>query len=499
MRKRLKRAFAATLAGLMKQNGLNHETLTAKLNARGARIRKAAIRAWTSRSDSQLSLPTFVNAVHLRDEFGVSLEYLFGLAGNDAQGDGMLYRILRNPRDRIEENIISVLSRLSAHYADTGRYRQLPLKTMFEFNSPLLGREDSADEIDRHAFHHLLAEDLADLNPKVIRRDDALEERLPKIWWQSGRKSVIEHACVFVLPNSTGQDAHAWNGFAEVMFLRCVADYLERTVFGVNTKIGVAGGKTIAGVFKMLRRTDKLYGCTFFPLIRHGTPSADAPITSSALVSDILFRMGGMGIKMPDGIDRKEEVRLNAETADVLLFSLGGSDYSSIINIIRGIRAAYDPEGRDKPRKAIAGDILFNVFMRSGRLLEEAVSHPEGDALEYAMARELAGPESEDDTGAYAQPRQDYRNYIGDVKFDLGLLKDGSREKPRRIVVVVAGTDKLEILNIFRKVACENNLRITLITEQSLAAGLLAGLEKEEGGRADIPIPPAGETTPAPA
>jgi hypothetical protein len=259
--------------------------------------------------------------------------------------------------------------------------------------------------------------------------------------------------------------------------------------------MGLAGGRTVATLMKLLPRSEKLQGCTFFPLLRPSMQFTDAAVGSAAVISDALFRYGDLGVRMPDEIDRKETIETWVNVADALLFSLGGSERSSIMHLLQSIRSTAAPEDRDKLRGALAGDVLFNVFTKGGRTLEEAARRGSGAPDdERELAEELIGPQAPHaplaSTGGhhkFDRTRLAYARHIADVKLDLAHLQSHAAKPNRRTIVVVAGTDKLDILRIFLARVCGNGMHITLITEQSLAQELIKG--SAAGGKSPGQVP----------
>jgi hypothetical protein len=249
--------------------------------------------------------------------------------------------------------------------------------------------------------------------------------------------------------------------------------------------MGIAGGRTIASVMKLMPRSEKLRGCTFFPLLRPTAQFLDAAVSSAAVISDALFRFGDLGVRMPDDIDKKDVIDAWVNVADVLLFTLGGAQRSSIARLLRRIRRSAAPDEREKIKSLLAGDILFNIYTKSGFTLEEiAGGGVTASAEERALAGEIIGTKDEPDPAVnghakFAACRRDYARYIADARLDLDLLRRHTRRSNRRTIIIAAGIDKLNIMQTFRKRVCEPEMRFTLITDQSLARALVAEMQGE--------------------
>ena len=77
----------------------------------------------------------------------------------------------------------------------------------------------------------------------------------------------------------------------------------------------------------------------------------------------------------------------------------------------------------------------------------------------------------------FAQTREAYAQHIAGVRPALEQIRNHAKKPNRRTILVVAGTDKLDILKIFREKVCESRMHITLVTEQSLAKVAKRGVE----------------------
>ncbi|MBN2036793.1 MAG: hypothetical protein JW768_08640 [Chitinispirillaceae bacterium] len=464
-KKALKNALAITLRQLLKRRGLTVNELAMLLKERGSDIDKFAVRAWLRSSEQRPTLPSAVNLVYLSEVLEVTIEELMDLVPPEGES---FFRKLREPENHLEREILRVISSIQREYASP--VAQEPLVMGNEYTGDDGSLETDAARLDRRAYYYLLANDLVRFNPDAVARDNALEKRLAECWIKKGNGSTLDQSCIYILPNKASGTSHVFNGIAEVVFFRCVAQFLIDHVIRNGATIGIAGGKTVASIMKLLPRSKKLRGCMFFPLLCPGPFFADAPLSGSSVIADLLFRYGDLGVRMPDDVDERENIDMRIQVADALLFSLGGSERSSIFNLLRRIRKTSAPEEQERLKNVCAGDILFHVYTRSGKTLEQARESPEGvDEAEYALARELI-PEAV--SGELTQTQADYKQYVAEARFDLDLLAAHAKRSGRRTVLVVAGTDKLDIVKIFINRICRPEMRITLITEQSLARGI---------------------------
>jgi hypothetical protein len=119
------------------------------------------------------------------------------------------------------------------------------------------------------------------------------------------------------------------------------------------------------------------------------------------------------------------------------------------------------------------------VFTSSGKTLEEALFDRDGvEEGEWKLAQELILPQEAPGSATVppSQTQQGYKRFISDIRVDLDCIKAHAKRPGRRTILVVAGIDKLDIVKVFLKRICENDMRFTLITEQSLARELVAHL-----------------------
>ena len=355
---------------------------------------------------------------------------------------------------------------------------QQPLTTGNEYTADDGSPENDAARLDRRAYYYLLTNDLVRFHPEAIARDTVLENQLIQRWEKKGNGSTLDQACIYRLPNKAFDISYAFNGIAEVVFFRCAAQFLIDHVLRNGATMGIAGGKTVASIMKLLPRTKKLRGCNFFPLLRPAAFFADTPLGGASVIADVLFRCGDLDVRMPDDVDDRKNIEMRINVADALMFSLGGSERSSIFNLLRRIRKTTAPEEQERLKNVLAGDILFHVYTRSGKTLEEATDDRNGVREgEWALARELI-PETTIGGGApqLTQTQAAYKKHISDTRLDLGFLQAHAKRAGRRTILVVAGTDKLDIVKVFINRICGPDMRFTLITEQSLARELAAYL-----------------------
>jgi transcriptional regulator with XRE-family HTH domain len=468
--------LAENLKQTLKRRGMKVSELAELLKNRGSDVNNFAVRAWLRTSERRPTLPSALNLVILSEVLGVSIEELFNLGPYESES---FFRTLREPEDHLEREILRVISSIQKEYhhglCDPSILQQ-PLTTGGEYAHDNGSPESDASRLDRRAYYYLLSNDLVRFNPNAITRDTALEARLIDLWEKKGNGSTLDQACIYRLPNRANNNSYVFNGIAEVVFFRCVAQFLIDHVIMNGATIGIAGGKTVASIMKLLPRTKKLRGCNFFPLLRPAAFFADTPVGGASVIADVLFRYGDLDVRMPDDIDDQKNIEMRINVADALLFSLGGSERSSIFNLLRRIRKTTAPEEQKRLKNVLSGDILFHVFTRSEKTLEEALKDRTGvEESEWALARELIADEG---AAVLSQTQAAYKKFVADTRLDLDMLKAHAKRSTRRTILVVAGTDKLDIMKVFIKRICEADMRFTLITEQSLAfelAGFLSG------------------------
>jgi hypothetical protein len=472
----LKKSLASNLRQILKRRNIKVAELTLLLNEKGSDINDFAVRSWLRQSERRPTLPSCQNLACLSEVLGVSMQELLGM--NSMEGYSF-YQKLREPEDQHEREILNRLSTIRKEYdarAKDPDFKQPPLRTIVEAE---------AGAMERKSYYYLLSNDLVRINPQAVERDTLLEGALSRAWERCGNGSIIDHACVYKLPGKVSDAQQSYRGIAEIVFFRCAAQYLIDNVFRSGCTIGIAGGKTMASIMKLLPRSENLHGCNFFPLATSTSFFSDAPVGSAAVISDLLFRYGDLGIRMPDNIDQKEAIETWVNVADVLAFSLGGAEHSSIFNLLRRIRQTTAPEEREKLRSVLAGDILFQVFTKSGKTLEEIAGDPSNASPdEKSLADELIGLQCSttptvnvNGHAKHVQTRKDYTKLIADTRIDLSIVKRHAKRPNRRTILIVAGADKLPIMQVFRTRICEPAMRFTLITEQSVAQSLLESLD----------------------
>jgi hypothetical protein len=474
-KKSLKSTLAINLRQILKRRGLTVVELTELLRSKGSDINNFAVRAWLRMSEQRPTLPSVLNLVILSETLGVTIEELFNLT---PQESASFFRKLREPEDHLEREIVRVISSIQKEYARSltdPESVQRPLTTDNEYTVDDGSPENDAARLDRRAYYYLLTNDLVRFYPEAIARDTTLEKRLMQCWEKNGNGSVLDQACIYKLPNKAYDNSYPFNGIAEVVFFRCAAQFLIDYVLRNGATMGIAGGKTVASIMKLLPRSKKLRGCTFFPLLRPSAFFTDTPLGGASVIADVLFRYGDLDVRMPDDVDERKNIEMRINVADALLFSLGGSERSSIFNLLRRIRKTTAPEEQERLKNVLAGDILFHVYTRSGKTLEEAYTDRNGvQEGESALARELI-PDMVGEGGVpqLTQMQSAYKKYISDRRLDLNFLRAHAKRTGRRTILVVAGIDKLDIVKVFIQRICEADMRFTLITEQSLARELV--------------------------
>ena len=160
-------------------------------------------------------------------------------------------------------------------------YKQLPLESIFTYNKN--------DKLDQYSFHQLLFTHLVRFKAKDIRTDTDLEKKLQLKFIRKENEKPNSHFIpsiddvkVFILPNHVKGNTTVYNGIAQVIFFRCVASYLESKI-GPGHRIGIAGGKTVSAVMKMVERTENFRNCQLFPLLKVDGAAAASLITSSSI------------------------------------------------------------------------------------------------------------------------------------------------------------------------------------------------------------------------
>jgi hypothetical protein len=479
VRKRsLKNILAANLKQILKRRNLTVSELTQLLRSKGSDINSFAVRAWLRMSEQRPTLPSTLNLVILSEVLGVTVEELFNMVPQESVS---FFKKLREPEDHLEREILRVISSIQKEYdrclTDPGYFQQ-PLITDNEYADDDCSPATDAARLDRRAYYYLLTNDLVRFEPEAIARDTTLEKRLSELWEKKGNGSALDQACIYRLPNKAFDHPHTFNGIAEVVFFRCAAQFLIDHVLRNGATVGIAGGKTVASIMKLLPRTKKLRGCTFFPLLRPSAFFTDTPVGGASVIADVLFRYGDLDVRMPDDVDDRRNIEMRINVADALLFSLGGSERSSIFNLLRRIRKTAAPEEQERLKNFLAGDILFHVYTRSGKTLEEACIDRSGvQEGEWALARELVSEKALAGVEAQlSQTQKAYKKYVADTRLDLDFLRAHAKKTGRRTILVVAGIDKFDIVKVFLSRICEADMRFTLITEQSLARELVSYL-----------------------
>jgi hypothetical protein len=462
----LKRSLAANLGRILKQRKLKITELTGLLNRKGAAINEYAVRAWLRKSERKPTLPSTQNLACLSEVLGIGMQELLGMSS----GDGAFYQKLREPEDQNERDLLNSLSELrQVAGAEPDVVDRKPQQELFD----ALG-----DATDYSAFYYLLSSDLVRIVPQAVARDAALERSLAAAWERRGNGSLIDHACVYDLPGLSGEPSHRRSSIGEIVFFRCAAQYLIENVIRSGCTIGISGGKTMASVMKLLPRSENLRGCNFFPLTTPHSFFSETPAGSAAVIADLIFRYGDLGIRIPDAIDEPEGIASRVNVSDIVAFSLGGASNSSISNLLRRIRQTAAPEEQEKLRRVIAGDILAHVFVKDGRTIEEVAADPAGATNdELSLVEELLPVAGREGGGArFALSRKEYARTVTDTRIDLSVVKRHVQRPNRRTILIISGTDKLEIMNIFRERFCEQGMRFTLITEQRFAKALVEAL-----------------------
>jgi hypothetical protein len=480
----LKKTLAANLHRLFRERDLKVKDVAELLAARGADINQFAVRAWLRQSELRPTLPSCQNLVYLSELLGVGIGELLG-QNTPQDSTGSFYRKLREGENGFERDVLDTMEKMRADYADAANgsgYVQNPLRCSGGAGEGAPPDAEALLETDKKAGYYLLSNDLVRINPDAVRRDTALETELARAW-EGKNGSILDDACVWILPNRIPGSDVSLSGIAEAVFLRCAAQYLAENVIKSGCTIGIAGGRSMAGLLKMLPRSGSLSGCNFFPLLRPSSLFADAAVGSTAIISDLLFRFGDLSVRMPDDIDLEDTVNTLLDVADAVVFTLGTTGRSSVSRILRRVRRTASAEEQEKLSEMLAGDILFHFFTKSGYTLEEVaeqnIAAPE---MVKNLARELVGPDVPvlqpgDNALRFVQTREAYTRHIAGVRPSLERIKNHAKKPNRRTILTIAGIDKLGILKIFRDRVCESRMHLTLITEQSLAHEMLKSLK----------------------
>ena len=121
---------------------------------------------------------------------------------------------------------------------------------------------------------------------------------------------------------------------------------------------------SLSSMMKMVQRCEKLRNCQFFPVLQSSGIFAAAPVTSTSVISDVLFKFGDFGVRIPKGIHNDEYLSMLVSTSDYLFTSFGENKQSILMNILRSIRYITAEE-----IESIAGDILFNIVDKNYRIV----------------------------------------------------------------------------------------------------------------------------------
>lgn len=484
----LKKTLATNLSRLFKARNLKVKDVAGLLAEQGAEINRFAVRAWLRQSEERPTLPSAQNLVYLSDLLGVGIGELLGQSAMQ-DPSAAFFQKLREGENTFERDVLDCMARMRVEYEDgnwTSGYEQAVLRPSSSDTAAIDPDNERLRETDRMAGYYLLSNDLVRINPGAVYRDETLETELARAW-EHKNGSIIDHACIYKLPNRLVGCTTALSGIAEAVFQRCAAEYLVDNVIKSGCTIGLAGGRSIAGLMKMLPRSNSLKGCNFFPLLRPSGLFADAAVGSTAIISDLLFRFGELNVRMPDDIDLKDTVDTLLNVADVVLFTLGTTGRSSVSRILRRIRRTAVPEEQEKIGEMLAGDILFHFYTKTGHTLEEVAERdPEVPDAIKKLVGELVGRDAKagrfvndmrNDALRFAQTRESYAQHIAGVRPALEQIRNHAKKPNRRTILVVAGADKLDILKIFREKVCESRMHITLITEQSLAREMVKSLK----------------------
>jgi hypothetical protein len=460
----IKNAFLTNVTRLREEIGLSIADFIDALNKNNKNITFNAftVRGWLREDENRITFPSPPHLAIIADTLGVDLNTLLGLTTPSVSND-LFYSVLRQPDkdNELEEKLLSVLARVGRHYRDSGNsYTQKHLKTIFEFNL----RDPVTDEekFDRFSFYQLHFTRLVSFNTALLndRRNKELEHAIRnKFICSRNGKTCISDIRVFSLPNNDGIEGNPlYNGIAEAVFFRCAAAYFEEKV-EQGDRIGLAGGKSIASMMNMVDRSKKIRNCQFFPLLRIGGGFAAAPITSTSIVTSLIFRFADLGVKLPPGRFGDKPLNELAANCRIICTSLGNNTYSTLLNLLKRFYHSNTNE-----LELLAGDILFNIVDKNGITLENIIKNDlYHDKPIRALAEELINSE---------HYKKTYKEVISNSQFDLSILDEFASEPDKQLILILAGSDKADILRAFHN-RCKPGIRYTLITEESLAKELV--------------------------
>lgn len=384
-KKNLKKAFIDKVSRILTEKGLSIPAFVdaCNQNDQGLRFIESTVRGWLREDDKRLTFPAPHYISVIAQKLGTDINFLLNFEKPHVAPD-MFYQVLRKPEDEMENSLVAMLARIGNHFkTNNGSYHQADLESIFEYHQTA-GCLSERQKLDRFAFHQILFTHLVKFDIGLLLsercRNLELEQQLHEKLWSPHSQTTTAEVRVFKLPNFFIDDQQkivVCNGIGQAVFFRCVASYFERTV-KPGDSIGLAGGKSIASMMQMVERTSRVEHCRFFPLLRIGGGFAAAPITSTSIVSQLLFRMEDLDVKLPPGrIDEKPYSEL-VSNCKIICTSLGNNRYSTLLTLLRRFHF-----GTDIDLKQLAGDILFNLVDKNGRTLDEIAEdrHYESDSI----------------------------------------------------------------------------------------------------------------------
>lgn len=450
VKKKLKQFLALNIQRSMLEHNWSFQDLTNKLISEGADVKSEhAVRAW-ARMDEKITFPSIINLVALSQVLNVKINELLGIDISSLK-ERKLFRVVRRPDNNDEEKIISLLTALEKEYRNP-KYSQASIPTFFSFK-----RSNGHENFEYYSFNQILFTNFIDINTEYIKRDQTLEAGLLKYFSSTLKNETacnLDDVRVFLLPNLISTDKDPINGIPQGIFFFAVARYLEETIKR-GARIGLAGGKTIASLMRLISRNDTIRDCEIFPLIHTGDVFTTTPISSSTVVSELLFRLEDFGVRMRSNIFDKKYFNDYLSTSDALIFTLGNNRTSTFFNILKN-EAKLSKEEAD----CFVGDVLFNLITHDGVLIDDIIASPgKHHKIEVQAAKKITQTSL-------------YKNFVLTGRAPLDQIMSYSKESDHKIVVVVAGEDKKEILVAFKKLL-EPDMSFSLITESSLARVLV--------------------------
>ena len=353
-------SLAENVKKLRQGRGLSYEALQSALKQEGVAINQHTLRAWERTPDQQSSSrPSMSHIVALAKVFDVQVDTLLGLQPN--RNHGGLYEVMRRPVDDEEEKTLDIFQNA------VGGETHPVLRTPLHGGETTQKTPNDNSAANRRIFRSLLFSNLIHVDGSKIEREATLEAQLKRTY------PFLREVCVFDCP---GTEVHCIRDF---FFVAAAAHYFE-AIAARCTRIGLAGGSTIAGMMHLTRR-GHLNKLELFPMLRTDSVLAAATFSSAAIVSAAYLKHEDFGLSVPENLDKAGFFESYLKTADALFFSPGNNLSSSLIRVLRSFGW-----GRER-FYFLVGDVLFNPLTSAGETLAELdtsklSAHEKAEALE---------------------------------------------------------------------------------------------------------------------